>query len=415
MLEQCETGGWREWSASRAAGLIWKEDGGIRVWCLKSDLEERVGQESVHGFEASFDKQLRARQALARLVEKVEGQVEGLVKGLVEAGTDLPPLEVEGAMGGLEVEERVVAGVDGNRSKTITKPMVFQDVGPEVWNDREPQSHRAQHPWLLAHTREATETVRNIMKTVVDPQVEEIRSHCLVAKVDLLDMRTEYYTVERTGEMEESILVNGRRVEWERLRLVMVLREEGPAYLAKVKVRLTKRRRGFMAGRGGDQARQEDLHKPVLVVGHPCGHNQAISVDFQMAGLDTKMIRMLNQRTGSYCYICKTTKEMAHKIERVKEGFWDDILPMEELITHARELMEATGLEEREWHNYVLVAEKGDAETRYFISNFHDCSHIRLGVKNVPLSTVVDSVSPYAVLHTCLLRLFAFLETLIIR
>ena len=56
---------------------------------------------------------------------------------------------------------------------------------------------------------------------------------------------------------------------------------------------------------------------------------------------------------------------MAHNVERVKAGFWDDLLPMEELIKHARELMVATGVEEKEWHEYVLVAVAGDAETRF--------------------------------------------------
>ena len=388
---QCETAGWRGWRASRAAGQAWGEEGGTRVWSLKSGLEGKIGMEATHGFKVNSD-QLQRQQTLTKLVEKMAEAVEEEVRlqqvvgtraaGVVQQAGDC--LETDMSREEQEVGERleVETGleVEGNegRRKLVTKPMTFQRLGVEVWRDKEPQSHRAQHPWLLVHTREGTETVRKIMKDVVDPQVEEVRSHCLATTSDTLDLRTEYQTVERTGEMEEFV-VGGMRVEWERLRVVTVRREDGPASMAAVKVRRTRRARGFMAGRGEDQERQEDLQKPVLVVSHPCGQNQAISVDFKMSGLDTKMIRILNQRTGSYCYMCKATKEMAHNIERVTAGFWADLLSMEELIKHARELMVATGVEEQEWHEYVLVAVAGDAETR-FCSQFLTSDFYVLGL-----------------------------------
>jgi hypothetical protein len=278
--------------------------------------------------------------------------------------------------------------------------MAYQRLGKEVYRDPEPQSHRAQYPWLLAHQRENLDNIKELLATVVDPQVEELRSYNLAAN-EVLDMRTEYYSVEGTGELE-TCWVDGKVVSWERKRVVLVTREEGrTGHLGAVPVRRTARARGDMAGRGGDQARLEDLGKPVLIVCQPCGHLQSIAVDLNMSGLDTKMIRLMNQRTGSYCYLCTATMQEAHDVTRVRRGFQAD-LSMEQLLKLAAELMETAGVPKDKWSEHVLLAEKGDAS-------------IRFGIKRFPLSTVVDSTRPYAVLHTTLLRAYAFCETLIIR
>ena len=59
----------------------------------------------------------------------------------------------------------------GRRKLEINKPMTFQQLGGVVWEDSQPQSHRAQHPWLLSHEREGTENVKQILKTLVEPQI----------------------------------------------------------------------------------------------------------------------------------------------------------------------------------------------------------------------------------------------------
>ena len=293
-----------------------------------------------------------------------------------------PEVQAAGARG-VEGEERDEREKPAPRLKP---PLAFQRLGPEVWADPEPQSHRAQHPWLLAHVRETLESVREIIETVVDPQVERLRSFRLAAE-DTLDMRTEYDSTLRTEAGE--------------LQLVTVRREDGPPHLAAVRVRRTRRARGDMAGRGGDQERCEELSRPILVIGQPCGCLLAVSVDFKLGGLDTKMIRMLNQRTGSYCYCCRASEADAHSVEVVREGFAAD-LSMEELTSLARELMEVQGVAEADRQEHVFPNERGDYPTR-------------LGIKRFPLSTILDSTRPFAVLHTALLRLYGWVETLIIR
>ena len=168
--------------------------------------------------------------------------------------------------------------------------MAFQQLGDIVWSDNEPQSYRAQHPWVLSHERETRNGIKQLMMTVIDPQVEDLRSFKLSIHENTVDMRTEYYTV-YNAENEVGTLVK---------KLHLVTKEDGPDFLANVKVRRTKRSRGRGAGQAGDQDRVEDLKKPILMVATQCGHTFSISVDFHLTGLDTKLIRLLNQRTGSY-------------------------------------------------------------------------------------------------------------------
>ena len=379
VVVECKSS-WREWRGRRAAGLKWGDEDGIRVWSLPPRLERTVAQPSVHLLEMPNDHQIKKQEQLSLLIASLE-RVEGV---------DVPEEVSE------EYKER-----EGGAARVVKAPLAYQRLGKSVWEDSEPQSHRGQHPWLLAHTRESTDTVKKVLQSIVDPQVEDLRSFSLVTEEETLDMRTEMMRVEETGHWVEDI-VDGQKVRWERKLVVMVPRESGPQFLAAVAVRRTGRQSGFRAGRGGDQARLEDLAKPVLVVAHACGHLQAISADIQMAGMDTKLIRMINQRTGSYCYVCTATAEDAHNVEKVTAGFSGDRLGMEELVTLSRELMKKAGVQEEEMELYVLDAVKGDAKSR-------------CGIKSVPLSTVIDSTSPFAVLHTCLLRLFAFSESLIIR
>lgn len=368
---------WRLWSGARKLGLDWDEGRGVRVWSIPGRLEEQYmgGQEHSAVKRRFAGVDVDGGDDAAKLPKLHLGQGDGEGDGQDE-----------------EAVQHAFAG--------IKAPMAYQRLGKEVYRDPEPQSHRAQYPWLLAHQRENLDNIKELLATVVDPQVEELRSYNLVAN-EVLDMRTEYYSVEGTGELE-SCWVDGKVVSWERKRVVLVTREEGrTGHLGAVPVRRTARARGDMAGRGGDQARLEDLGKPILIVCQPCGHLQSIAVDLNMSGLDTKMIRLMNQRTGSYCYLCTATMQEAHDVTRVRRGFQAD-LSMEQLLKLAAELMETAGVPKDKWSEHVLLAEKGDA-------------NIRFGIKRFPLSTVVDSTRPYAVLHTTLLRAYAFCETLIIR
>ena len=179
----------------------------------------------------------------------------------------------------------------------------------------------------------------------------------------MLDFRTGFLSVIGTGELNENEDHITGKISWERKKVVEVPREAGPQWLATVAVRRTKRIRGFKAGRGGDQERVEDLSKPLLVVAHPCGQLQAISCDVQMGAMDTKLIRMVNQRTGSYCYICTATEEEAHCVEKVKQGF--HVMNMEELVTLSQELMTEAG----PYINIMTVLSRGHSG---FISMMKD-------------------------------------------
>ena len=248
------------------------------------------------------------------------------------------------------------------RFKEMLKPMGFQKLGQEVYEDPVPQSHRAQHPWLLAHQRENIETVREVMDSVVNPGVEQLRSHCLVAG-DFLDLRTGYMTVVGTGVME-SRLVDGVVVQWEKKAIVEVEKQHSrTAHLGVVPVRRTARMRGDKAGRRGDQARMEDLSKPLLIVCPPCGHLQSISADISMGGLDTKMIRLINQRTGAYCYCCSATRAEGNDPDRVRRGFEAD-MSMERVLDLANELLDEAGVPQDQHADFELVAQRGDEKTR---------------------------------------------------
>ena len=137
----------------------------------------------------------------------------------------------------------------------------------------------------------------------------------------------------------------------------VLVRSTNSEILKAVKVRKTKMKRWNGGGGKGDQDINEDLSKPFLLVAHPCGDIQSFSVDITLSGMDTKMIKVLNQRTGSYCYCCRATEAEAHDIERVRDGFSADI-NMEELLDFGRELMTKKGIADEDWSSHVFVAEK---------------------------------------------------------
>ena len=79
--------------------------------------------------------------------------------------------------------------------------------------------------------------------------------------------------------------MDGVEVQWEKKAILEVEKDQSrTAHLGEVTVRRTARLRGDKAGRRGDQARIEDLSKPLLILCPPCGHLQSISADISMGG-----------------------------------------------------------------------------------------------------------------------------------
>jgi hypothetical protein len=176
--------------------------------------------------------------------------------------------------------------------------------------------------------------------------------------------------------------------------------EEMRSFLLPSSGRRTSRNRGWAAGQRGDQERVEDLAKPVLLLAQPCGHTVSISADVALKGLDTKMIRGGCGRTGAFCYLCKTTRKGAHSLEVVKQGFLCDMSAVE-LLEMVEDWL-GPEVDREDWDKYEFVGEKGDEDVRF-------------GVKHAPYSTIVDTVNAYAVLHTGQLRLYGWVEQLLVR
>ena len=151
---ECKTS-WREWRGRRAAGLKWGEEDGIRVWSLPPRLERAVAQLSVHFLDMPTEHQMKRREQLSLLIASLEtvGGEDMLVK--------------------VSAEDKES---EGDVARFVKAPLAYQKLGKTIWEDSEPQSHRGQPPWLLAHTRESTDTVREVLQSIVDPQVEELRS-----------------------------------------------------------------------------------------------------------------------------------------------------------------------------------------------------------------------------------------------
>ena len=350
-----------------ARQMLEDEEDGVRVWFVPHALEEdlrraSLKRRSVEELELGGDKSKLARRSDPG-VRKVFGCDEELIgQNQVEQYDDPEVVSEEEEEDKAETEEELKELDLRQRFRELQKPMGFQKLGQEVYKDPTPQSSRAQCPWLLAHQRENIDTVREMIESVVDPSVEELRSHSLITG-DVIDLRTGYMTVVGTG-VEQSRIVDGLKVEWEEKVIIEVSKEESrTAHLGHVPVRRTSRLRGNRAGRNGDQARVEDLSKPLLIICSPCGHLQSISVDISMGGLDTKMIRLINQRTGAFCYCCSATVQEANNPARVKEGFEAD-MPMERVLQLARDLFEEAGVQADQHADFELVAKKGDEKTR---------------------------------------------------
>ena len=69
------------------------------------------------------------------------------------------------------LQENVALNNNVRLPRKIRKPLAFQNLGEAIWEDMEPQSHRAQNPWLLAHSRELIDTVKEVMQSIINPQV----------------------------------------------------------------------------------------------------------------------------------------------------------------------------------------------------------------------------------------------------
>jgi hypothetical protein len=70
---------------------------------------------------------------------------------------------------------------------------------------------------------------------------------------------------------------------------------------------------------------EEDLQKPALFVAQESGCVTAIFCDVQLKGMDSKLVEMINSRTGAYCYACDVSLKEARQIERGKEGFYMNV------------------------------------------------------------------------------------------
>ena len=169
-----------------------------------------------------------------------------------------------------EIDAGAVAGLD---IRKITKPLDYQILGKPVFEDKEPNSHRAQRPWAVIHMREATENIRELMKTVIEPQVVNLKDFRLSANQgEELDFRTEYMTVTKVSN--------------DNLKVEVVQKEAGVGGVRKV-------------DDGIEERKVRDLRKPVLCVAQEGGCITALSVDFQFNGMDSKLVEILNERTGA--------------------------------------------------------------------------------------------------------------------
>ena len=260
------------------------EDEGVRVWTVDVGLEQELIKHVVPVY-----KRLRVSQE-----ERTNG-----------GETETKPVNVHDSEGNDGPSMHQLA-------MQIRKPLGFQQKGPVVWADREPQSSRAQHPWVISCERETADNVRHIIQKICDPQIEERRSWRLIPKRD------------------------GRR---------------------------TRRKSGLGAGAHDDQMRVEDLAKPVLLVAQPCGHTISIATDISLKGLDTKMIRGNCGRTGAFCYLCTVSRADAHKLERVQQGFICDMSCVD-LIGKVKEIF-GPEIPREDWDIYEFISEKGDEDIRF--------------------------------------------------
>ena len=307
------------------------EEEGIRVWSIDEELEKSL---------VDPEEPERKRQRLEQ--EKVDIQCREDKQNDDGDDGEAPGVESNQNQEQPEMTLELLA-------QKIKKPLAFQKKGSIVWQDPEPQSSRATHPWVISQERETRDNVTNMFRKIIDPQVEERRSFQLV----------------------------GSDVE-----------------------RRTRRKSGWGAGQHDDQLRVEDLDKPVLLVSMPCGHVVSIFTDIALKGLDTKMVRVGCGRTGAFCYLCRTPRKSAHNVEVVRAGFFCD-MSAEELLSQVEDWLGPEICRE-DWDTYEFVSERGDESVRF-------------GVKRAPISSIVDTVNAFAVLHTGQLRLFGWMEQLFVR
>ena len=93
--------------------------------------------------------------------------------------------------------------------------------------------------------------------------------------------------------------------------------------------------------------------KPQIIVVQMNGCVTAISIDFQLKAMDSKLITILNQRTGSYCYCCTVSSAEAHNIETVSKGFYMEF-GMDRLWETVEKLMADHNVPREEWDTFEL-------------------------------------------------------------
>ena len=257
----------------------------------------------------------------------------------------------------------------------ISKPLDFQVLGKPVFEDKEPNSHRAQRPWGVIHMRETTENVRELMRTVIEPQVVDLKEFLQsIKKENSLDFRTEYLTVKKSSD--------------DKLTVDVVKREDGAGGVRKVEFEITERK-------------VRDLRKPFLLVAQEGGCITALSVDFQLKAMDSKLIEIMNERTGAYCYCCTMSRDEAHKIDVVKKGFHMDF-SMERLWDTFEKIANDMGVDREDWDTLEIPSKPGDEDVRF-------------GLKRAPLTRDIEVTKIVAVLHITKLRKFGWLEQLLLK
>ena len=335
--------------------------GDIRVWSIVENAPIEEFEAPTTGF---CECQLGC-DAIQHLQHAVQNMQEDILELEQQQGVHVQLQEAAGEDGRDQIEQLLLK---------IEKPRGYQKVGNPVWRDRTPSSHRAQRPWGLIHERESKEMVGDLVNTVIDPQILEMRNFKLSPCNDQpLDFKTEYWTLDR----------GDRGVQ----ELSQVDKEQGAGKEVFVSVK--------------EQRSVEDLKKPVIFISQPNGCITAISSDVQLKGMDSKLVEMINQRTGAYCYACDSTLQEAHKVERVKEGFFMNV-SMDRLEQAVETLFTLHGVSEDEKEFFEFPSQPGDY-------------NVRLGLKHSPLTSVLDATKIIAVLHTTKLRMFAFVTSLITR
>ena len=356
----------RKESIDRSWFGTWRDN--VKVWSVPSKVLNDDDLENLEGFPAI----LHRTNNLDKVVEELEDEInhDPSFDGFIDVGMITEVVQTFDQETPANVPEQIEPA---KVLPSIKKPLGYKKLGPAVYSEIYKGSVRASRPWFIIFMRENIETLRPLVKNIIEPQMLEL----ITSKHEVNINATHSFLTKKHGcsHLDEKAMNSFNENQ-------------------KAK---------FNSRKLNDQS-YENLSKPLIIVAVGFGGGSflvSFSVNFQLKSADGKLGQELTGRTGAHCFSCDLSVEQMHDPAIIRQGLSMNVVTTD-LNRHFAALAADYEISESELDNFVIPSEKGDWDER-------------LGLKGRPLSEKVEISRISSVLHCSVLRILTWINQLVPR